>query len=155
MFNGEILNKAFLEGLAVMGHRDILMVVDAAFPIPETGCRRVDLAITKDLPNVETVLTLLTNNFIYEECFVGEEQKLYNKLLFEKVTKIINKPITIVPHDEIMYSYVKKAKVIIRTGAFEPWCNMVFVSGIDVPVWFEKEGTVLPNFYKEMAEKKE
>jgi D-ribose pyranose/furanose isomerase RbsD len=87
MFNGEILNRAFLDGLATMGHRDMLMVVDAGFPVPNTGCIKVELAITKDLPDVETTLKLLTNNMIYEECFASEELKKYNLPLFEKVSK--------------------------------------------------------------------
>lgn len=156
MIRGEILNKAFLEALAVMGHRDILMVVDAGFPVPETGCRKVELAITKDLPDIETTLKLLTNNMLYEECIVGEEQKEYNRPLYDKVEKVVKRcPITLVPHDEIMFEYVKKAKVIIRTGAFDPWGNIVFISGVDAPKWFKKDGIIVPDFYKERVERTE
>jgi D-ribose pyranase len=56
-----------------------------------------------------------------------------------------------VPHDEIMFSYVKKAKVIIRTGAFDPYGNMVFVSGVEVSLWYDKQGVTVPDFYKERA----
>ena len=155
MFKGDILNKSFLEALAVMGHRDILMVVDAGFPVPETGCRKVELAITRDLPDIETTLKLLVNNFMYEEFYVSKEQKEFNGPLYSKVEKIITScPIRLIPHDEIMYSYVHKAKVIIRTGAFDPWGNMVFVSGVDAPKWFENEDIIVPDFYKDRVPRK-
>ena len=41
-----------------------------------------------------------------------------------------------------------KAKVIVRTGAFDPWGNILLYSGVDVPAWFSKEGVVAPDYYE-------
>lgn len=156
MIRGSILNEALLTALAVMGHSDILLVVDAGFPIPETGCRRVDLAVTPGVPDIETVLNLVAANMIYEECYVGDEQKEYYPSLYKKVCGIIKRcPVKTIPHDEIMFGYAKKAKVIVRTGAFDPWGNIVLVSGVDAPKWFSKEGIVVPDYYRERVALKE
>ena len=40
-----------------------------------------------------------------------------------------------------------KAKVIVRTGAFDPWGNILLYSGVDVPAWFAKPGVVAPDYY--------
>ncbi len=156
MFTGEILNRALLQAISVMGHRDILMVVDAGFPVPDSGCRIVDLAIKPNLPDIETTIKLITNNMIYEECLVGQEQHDFNPPLYNKIAVVVNRcPITLVPHDEIMFGYSKKAKVIVRTGAFDPWGNIVFISGVDAPKWFKREGVIVPDFYKERVERGE
>lgn len=40
-----------------------------------------------------------------------------------------------------------KAKAIVRTGAFDPWGNILLYSGVDVPAWFSKPGLVAPDYY--------
>ena len=42
-----------------------------------------------------------------------------------------------------------KAKVIVRTGAFDPWGNILLYSGVDVPKWFDKPGVVAPEILRE------
>jgi D-ribose pyranase len=37
--------------------------------------------------------------------------------------------------------------VIVRTGAFDPWGNVLLYSGVDVLAWFGKLGTVAPDYY--------
>lgn len=39
------------------------------------------------------------------------------------------------------------ADFIVRTGAFDPWGNIALYSGVDVPKWFAKPGTVVPDYY--------
>ena len=48
-----------------------------------------------------------------------------------------------------------KAKFIIRTGAFEPWGNVILRSGVDAPVWFQKPGTKAPSYYESRVEFKD
>jgi|GEM_PF-32251 len=150
-----ILNRELNEAIAAMGHGDIMMIVDAGFPIPE-GSRRVDFAIAKDYPDNVTVLKLILGDFIYEKCVVAREQMLNNPRLYEKIGSLIDRcPLETVPHSELIRDYRSKARVFIRTGSFEPWGNIVLVSGIDAPVWFEKEGVVIPDDYKERARYRE
>ena len=44
-----ILNAELAHAVASMGHTEIMMVVDAGFPIPRDAWR-IDLAIEQDLP---------------------------------------------------------------------------------------------------------
>jgi simple sugar transport system permease protein/D-ribose pyranase len=45
-----------------------------------------------------------------------------------------------------------KAKVIVRTGAFDPWGNILLYSGVDAPVWFSKPGLKVPEVYQKRVE---
>ncbi len=68
--------------------------------------------------------------------------------------KVMNKPVDYV--DEMLdglcaahprhFSQPQK-RVIVRTGAFDPWGNILLYSGVDVPAWFSKPGVVAPDYY--------
>lgn len=155
MRKGKILNGALNEAIDSMGHGDIVIIADAGLPIPDTA-RKVDLAITQDYPDIISILELFVKEFIYEKCLVAEEQKLNNPVFHGKVNALIHRcPVEPVPHAQIMEDWRHKAKVIVRTGAFMPWGNVVLVSGIDAPVWFQKEGVLIPEYYRERAGYKE
>jgi D-ribose pyranase len=150
MKKGKILNRAFNSAIAEMGHGDILILCDAGFPIPRDGVTIVDLAITQDLPSVLTVADLLIGDFIYERVMVAEENKLYNPVFHQGLQKRIDRcNVETVPHADILGKWRDSAKVFVRSGGLEPWGNIVFVSGIDAPAYFSKEGVVVPDFYKE------
>lgn len=150
-----ILNSALNEAINMMGHTDIMIIADAGLPIPEHTAKVVDLAITKDYPDILTILGLVVGDLIYEKCVVAEEQKMYNPLMYGEVGKIISACLVeTVPHTEIMDGLRNKAKVIVRTGAFMPWGNVVLYSGIDAPTWFEKEGVITPDYYQERVNKR-
>ena len=154
MKKGRILNKDLNEAIAILGHGDIVIVSDCGFPIPE-NIKRVELALEKGDPGILKVLDLLFSDFIYERAIVAEEQKLYNPPLFQKITEICDRgEIETVPHEELMKSFRLNAKVIIRTGAWEPWGNVVLTSGVDAADLFKKDGVIIPDFWKERTEYK-
>jgi simple sugar transport system permease protein/D-ribose pyranase len=72
-----------------------------------------------------------------------------NPVLLDKVKRIFpdadHAPI---PHADILGSMAQKAKVIVRTGAFDPWGNILLYSGVDAPKWFSKPQVVTPEEYK-------
>jgi D-ribose pyranase len=152
MKKGKILNRALNNAIAVMGHTDVLIVGDVGYPMPLEGAILVDLAITNDLPDLMTVIELLASDFIYERVIVAEEQKLYNPPLHKRLGDFLDRcPIETTPHTEIMGTWREKAKVIVRTGALEPWGNVVLVSGIDAPAYFAKKGVIVPDYYQNRA----
>ncbi len=146
-----ILNRDFIRAIADMGHEQIIIIGDAGVPISD-GKKRIDLAIAKDLPSIDTVLELLVEELIYEKVIIAEEQKKYNPNLFKKISTVCERcePET-VPHKDLFETYLPQAKYIVRTGSFEPWGNVVLVSGIDAPKWFEKPGCEVPDYYEERA----
>lgn len=149
MKKGLLLNKELNEVIASMGHLDYLIVCDAGFPIPN-DVKRIDLALKKDVPDLETVLSLLAEDFIAEKIYVAEEVETNNAPLFQKVQRIFpGVEIDTMEHQKILGEMARKAKAIVRTGAFDPWGNVILQSGVDVPQWFDKPGIVVPDYYKD------
>jgi D-ribose pyranase len=142
-----ILNLGLNQALAAMGHGDLIIVCDAGFPIP-AQVSRVDLAIVADIPDLETVLTAIGADFIAEKYGYANEMAKNNPRLKEKVDRIFaGAELVTFPHSEILTEIATKAKFIVRTGAFDPWGNILLYSGVDVRKWFTKAGTIVPDYY--------
>jgi D-ribose pyranase len=142
-----ILNLGLNQALAAMGHGDLIIVCDAGFPIP-SHITRVDLAIVADIPDLETVLTAISADFITEKYGYAKEMGQNNPLLKQKVDRIFaGAELVTFPHSEILTDLATKAKFIVRTGAFDPWGNILLYSGVDVRKWFTKAGTLVPDYY--------
>ena len=142
-----LLNAELSHAIASMGHGDLMIVCDAGFPIP-SGAWRIDLAIVPDVPDLETVLAPIAEHFIAEKVSYAEEIKIHNKPLLAKVERLFaGAEFAPVSHAAILGEMAAKAKVIVRTGAFDPWGNILLYSGVDVPKWFSKEGVVAPDYY--------
>ena len=145
-----ILNRKLNDALSALGHGDICIITDAGFPLPyeaQPGTISVDLAITQDLPDIPTILKLVNEEIIYEECYVATNQRDFNPQLFASISKIVKRcQITPIEHEKIM-EMRKSAKVIIRTGNFSPWGNVLLVSGVKAQVWFKKPDVIVPDFY--------
>jgi D-ribose pyranase len=142
-----ILNLGLNQALAAMGHGDLMIICDAGFPIP-SQVTRIDLAVVPDVPDLETVLTAISGDFIAEKFGYANEMAKNNPRLKEKVDRIFaDAELVTFPHAEILTELAAKAKFIVRTGAFDPWGNIILYSGVDVPKWFAKAGTVVPEYY--------
>jgi D-ribose pyranase len=142
-----ILNLGLNQALAAMGHGDLMIICDAGFPIP-SQVTRIDLAIVPDVPDLETVLTAISGDFIAEKFGYANEMAKNNPRLKEKVDRIFaDAELVTFPHAEILTELAAKAKFIVRTGAFDPWGNIILYSGVDVPKWFAKAGTLVPEYY--------
>jgi D-ribose pyranase len=153
MKRGVILNNELSHAIASMGHGDIMIVCDAGFPIPNSAWR-VDLAVIEDVPDLETVLTAISQEFVAEKVAYAAEMADNNPVLLEKVNRIFpDSDLSTLPHQQILSEMAAKAKVIVRTGAFDPWGNILLYSGVDVPKWFSKPGTVAPEYYAKKLNK--
>lgn len=147
MNRNRLLNAELSHAIASMGHGDLMIVCDAGFPIPSSAWR-IDLAISPDVPDLETVLTPIAENLIAEKVSYAEEIRAHNKPLLAKVERLFaGAEFEPVKHATILGEMAAKAKVIVRTGAFDPWGNILLYSGVDVPKWFNKEGVVAPDYY--------
>lgn len=49
------------------------------------------------------------------------------------------------PMPDVLGELAAKAKVIVRTGAFEPWGNIGLRCGVDIPKWFNGDGVIAPH----------
>ncbi len=101
-----------------------------------------------DIPDLETVLTAISTDFITEKYGYAKEMAKNNPLLQQKVDRIFaGAELVTFPHHEILTELATKAKFIVRTGAFDPWGNILLYSGVEVTKWFSKPGTVVPDYY--------
>jgi D-ribose pyranase len=142
-----LLNAQLSHAIASMGHGDLMIVCDAGFPIPSTAWR-IDLAIVPDVPDLETVLAPIAENLIAERVAYADTLPEHNAPLLAKIKRLFaGADFEPIKHETILAEMAAKAKVIVRTGAFDPWGNILLYSGVDVPAWFSKEGVVAPDYY--------
>ncbi|MGA2795376.1 MAG: D-ribose pyranase [Roseiarcus sp.] len=147
MNRNRLLNAQLSHAIALMGHGDLMIVCDAGFPIPSTAWR-IDLAIVPDVPDLETVLEPIARNLIVERVAYADTLPVHNAPLLAKIKRLFaDADFEPIKHETILSEMAVKAKVIVRTGAFDPWGNILLYSGVDVPAWFSKEGVVAPEYY--------
>jgi D-ribose pyranase len=115
-----ILNKGLSEAIASMGHGDNLIVCDAGFPIPEDAWR-IDLALIQDVPDLQTVLSAIAQEFIAEKVRIAEELKENNPPLYQQLTELFDeRDFELVPQVQMLSEAPRHAKAIVRTGASTP-----------------------------------
>lgn len=142
-----ILNAELSGALATLGHTDLLLVVDAGFPIPR-GAHRIDLAIAENLPDLRTVLGLIADELVVEGVVRADDVVSNNPRLDEWLgERFAGAEFSTRSHADMLGQVAQQAKVIVRTGAFEPWGNIGLVCGVDVPRWFGGDGVIAPDYY--------
>lgn len=124
-----ILNGHIDAALTRQGHMDLMMVVDAGFPVPD-HVELIDIALKSDVPTVPEVLTELKKVHSVEKLVLAEETSKYNPTYFADVTKNywLDVAVEIISHDKLK-ERSHKVKTIIRTGDFTAWANILLVSG--------------------------
>jgi simple sugar transport system permease protein/D-ribose pyranase len=148
MKHSGILNDRLSGSLAALGHGDILLVVDAGFPIPRAA-DRIDLAITRDLPDLRTVLQLVHAEIHVERVLFAREMAEHNQPLDSFVrAEFAEAELDPQPHADMLGRVGGEAKTIVRTGAFDPWGNIGLICGVDVGAYFSKDGVTVPESYR-------
>jgi D-ribose pyranose/furanose isomerase RbsD len=144
-----ILNDRLMAAIASMGHGDVLMVVDAGFPIPREAAR-IDVSLAPDIPDLRLVLGLIHREMIVERVVLAAEMAAHNAPLRSWLAgEFTDAQLDERPHDEMLSVVPRAAKAIVRTGAFDPWGNIGLVSGVDVRRWFARDGVVVPDYYRD------
>ncbi|GAC1466770.1 MAG: D-ribose pyranase [Chloroflexota bacterium] len=151
MKRGRILNAELNKAIAVMGHGDLFMVCDAGFPIPLDRWR-IDLAVTHNVPDLDTVLELILSELSVERVFYADLIHEHNQPLLQRLQVMFDgtgAELEPVANDRVLGELAHQAKVIVRTGAFNPWGNVGLICGTDPDDWFTIPGTVMPSAYRE------
>lgn len=149
MKRGPILHPELCRALAMMGHGDVFIVSDAGFPIPK-DVWRIDLAIAPNLPDLYSVLDLVRAELIVERIMYAAEIETNNVPLANWLrTSFAGSGADFEPvsHTRMLSDVAASARVIVRTGAFNPWGNIGLVCGTDPDAWFAIPGTVMPDEY--------
>ena len=133
MLKGGILNAQLLRVLGESGHTDLLMLSDAAMPLPQ-GKERVDLAIVNDLPRQLTVLKAIVDQIQIEKVYIAEEIRQASPNYCRKVTDYLGRegiPLEMIPHETLKAkSRTDEVRACIRTGERTSYSSMILQVGV-------------------------
>lgn len=91
MKKSAVLNEHISKAIATIGHFDLLTINDAGMPIPNDH-RRIDLAVTKNLPRFIDVLATVLEEMEIQKIYLAEEIKEHNptQLIVERLDFLLH-----------------------------------------------------------------
>jgi len=124
-----LLNSEISYVIAKMGHNDGLALGDCGLPVPE-GTKRIDLAISKNLPGFIDTLKAVLSELEIQEVIVAEETKQISPEIFKEIKELIGSTkISFVSHEDLKKE-LTNCKAVIRTGEQTPYANIILKSGV-------------------------
>lgn len=135
---GRILHPELARALATLGHTDIVLVTDAGFPIPASA-NRIDLGFAPRRPSVPEILEVLSAEIHVEDVSFAPEVRSHNPRLYQDLQRIYTgsgATFTATTHEELCADVAGRAKVVIRSGDFDPWANIALTASTDPFAWF-------------------
>ncbi len=125
-----ILHNELAQEIAKSGHLDKFVIGDAGLPVPE-GVKCIDLALVEGQPSFIVTLKAILRELKVESAIIDTEMEEVSPHIKTELQSVINNefPIEDIPHAELQ-KLVKEAKVVIRTGEFTPYCNIILIAGV-------------------------
>jgi len=124
-----ILNSELAYTVAQMGHKDTLAIGDAGLPVP-AGTKKIDLAVTFQTPDFQTVLENVLTEMQVEAITLAEEIKTENPDQLAAILAVLpNVDVTFVPHEEFKQQ-LGATRAVVRTGESHPFANIILRSGV-------------------------
>ena len=129
MKKGGILHPELSKVIASLGHKDMVVICDAGFPVPREA-KRIDLILTKNIPRFLDTLKLILEELEVESAIIAKEMREVSPETYEKTKELLkNIPIKEVSHEKLK-EISKQAKAIIKTGEFTPYANIILICGV-------------------------
>lgn len=124
-----VINSELSTVIAGMGHMDWLSIGDAGMPVP-AGTKKIDLALTKQLPSFIDVLKNVLAEMEVQHIYLAEEIKDQNPEQLAAIKEVLpNVDITFVPHSQLKKD-LSKTHAFVRTGEMTPYSNIILESGV-------------------------
>ena len=125
-----ILHNELAQEIAKSGHVDKFVIGDAGLPVPE-GVKCIDLALVEGQPSFLVTLKAILRELKVESAIIDTEMEEVSPHIKTELQSVINNefPIEDIPHAQLQ-ELVKEAKVVIRTGEFTPYCNIILIAGV-------------------------
>ncbi|MFC5589036.1 D-ribose pyranase [Sporosarcina soli] len=125
-----ILHNELAQEIAKSGHLDKFVIGDAGLPVPE-GVKCIDLALVEGQPSFLVTLKAILRELKVESAIIDTEMEEVSPHIKTELQSAINNefPIEDIPHAQLQ-ELVKEAKVVIRTGEFTPYCNIILIAGV-------------------------
>jgi D-ribose pyranase len=129
MKRSALLHAELSEVVARLGHGDLLVIGDAGLPIPD-GPRRIDLAVTANVPRFAQVLAAVLSEMQVEEAVVAVELAARNPAVDAELRRQLGAvPIATTPHEDFK-ARTRSARAIVRTGECSPYANVILRAGV-------------------------
>ena len=124
-----LLHAELSEVIARLGHGDLLVIGDAGLPIPD-GPRRIDLAVSANVPRFHEVLAAVLAEMQVEGAVIAEEIAAANPAVHaDLLDRLGGTPVSLVPHEQFKAA-TRGARAIVRTGEFSPYANVILRAGV-------------------------
>ena len=119
-----LLNREISAAIAGLGHRDLLVVVDAGHAIPRNA-DRIDIALRPGIPSMIDVLATILTEMRAGVYIVCNEMETDNAGLLAELEALMPD----VERSEVDYgqfrTLVESAKTVIRTGECSAYANVI------------------------------
>jgi len=124
-----LLHAELSEVIARLGHGDLLVIGDAGLPIPD-GPRRIDLAVSANVPRLHDVLAAVLAEMQVESALIADEFAPANADVHAELMRQLGRtPIAAVSHERFK-ALTRDARAIVRTGEFSPYANVILRAGV-------------------------
>ncbi|PWG00660.1 D-ribose pyranase [Levilactobacillus bambusae] len=124
-----VINTELSSLIAGMGHMDWMAIGDAGMPVP-MGTKKIDLAVTKQLPSFIDVLKNVLAEMEVQRIYLADEIKTENPEQLKAILELLpNVEVTYVPHTELKQD-LSQTHGFVRTGEMTPFSNIILESGV-------------------------
>jgi len=124
-----LLHAELSEVIARLGHGDLLVIGDAGLPIPD-GPRRIDLALTANVPRFHEVLAAVLSEMAVESAVIADELAPNNPGVHAELCRQLGQiPMSTTSHDDFKAA-TRTARAIVRSGEFSPYANVILRAGV-------------------------
>ena len=123
-----LLHAELSEVIARLGHGDLLVIADAGLPIPD-GPRRIDLAVSANVPRFTDVLAAVLAEMKVEGALIADEFAPANAGVHaELMRQLHHTPVSTLSHQQLK-TMTREARAVVRTGEFSPYANVILRAG--------------------------
>jgi D-ribose pyranase len=124
-----LLHAELSDVIARLGHGDLLVIGDAGLPIPD-GPRRIDLAVTANVPRFREVLAVVLGEMQVESAVIADELAPNNAPVHAELRAQLGAtPVSTLSHEEFK-ALTTRARAVVRTGEFSPYANVILRAGV-------------------------
>jgi D-ribose pyranase len=124
-----LLHAELSDVIARLGHGDLLVIGDAGLPIPD-GPRRIDLALSPNVPRFHEVLRAVLSEMQVEGALIADEMAPNNAQVHADLRRQLgDTPVTTLSHADFK-ALSRSARAIVRSGEFSPYANVILRAGV-------------------------
>lgn len=123
-----VLHGELSRYIASLGHGQSLVIADYGLPVP-AQVPLIDLAVTQGVPSFRDVLSTVLEEYSVEVATVAEELQEEHPELFAEIISMVQAPLEVISH-EVLKERLSAARVIVRTGEFTSYANVILKSSV-------------------------